>query len=125
MGSLTRRPYLLVGFFHMIIGFLLCGCGLTWLLLTIFYWPSMKAGGDEPVSWKAADPWSNFPIQHQVWCWLVYTAQIWTGFWVSNALSFCFAVYYYCDFNYCCMFLTVIVMVVYQSKNAICCTKSL
>ncbi|KAF6039193.1 hypothetical protein EB796_002505 [Bugula neritina] len=49
----------------------------------------MKAGGDEPVSWKAADPWSNFPIQHQVWCWLVYTAQIWTGFWIM--LSGCFA----------------------------------
>lgn len=88
--SLTRRPYLLVGFFHMIIGLLLFTCGVSWLFLTFFYWPQRKNGlnvaGQSAADFIANNLWTQMPAEHQAWAWIVYTAQVWTGFWVSTCL---------------------------------------
>lgn len=86
--ALTRRPYLLVGFFHMIIGLLLFGCGVAWLVLTFFMWPANRSP-DSELNWSPSEflenyGWRNMPIEHQVWAWLVYTVHIWSGFWVSS-----------------------------------------
>ena len=86
MGSLTRRPYLLVGFFHFIIGFFLFGCGAVWLVMTFVYFPKHKdltqTGGWDAETFLKENPWAKMPVEHQVWAWLVYTVQLWTGFWV-------------------------------------------
>ncbi|XP_067946592.1 uncharacterized protein [Watersipora subatra] len=87
MGSLTRRPYLLVGFFHMIIGLLLCACGVVWLVMTFKYWG--ERAEKKGIDWNV---WQTLPMEHQVWAWLVYTVEIWTGFWIMMSGSFAMCV---------------------------------
>lgn len=84
--TLTRRPYLLLGFFHMLIGVLLLSTGIIWLLMTFFYWPKADTAIDAPFE-DAADlykghPWKKLSEGYQAACWIIYTVQIWTGFWV-------------------------------------------
>lgn len=88
MGSLTRRPYLLVGFFHMIIGLLLFSCGVAWLVMTFVYWPTHMNDKDKLPGMTAEEflnnnSWTKLSLEHQVWAWIVYSVQIWSGFWVS------------------------------------------
>lgn len=104
---MTRRPYLLVGFFHMVIGLLLFSCGVAWLVMTFVYWPAHKNDEDgvpaiipglTPEQFFADNPWTRMPTEHQALAWIVYTAQIWTGFWVrlNSSIFIAFKTYHLC-----------------------------
>lgn len=83
--TLTRKPYLLVGVFHFIFGIFLFASGITWLMLTFFYWPQqLPVLSQDAATFYKNNPWTLL-LQpgYQAACWIVYTAQIWTGFWVS------------------------------------------
>lgn len=85
--TLTRRPYLLLGFFHMLFGLLLLATGVIWLFMTFFYWP--KGNADLQVAFPTVTDfygnhtWTRLSAEYQAACWIVYTVWIWTGFWVS------------------------------------------
>lgn len=89
--TLTRRPYLLLGFFHMLIGLLLLSTGIVWLLMTFFYWPNesqiLQTLYPNVTSFYNTNEWTLLSTEYQAACWIVYTAQIWAGFLVSSKFN--------------------------------------